>query len=113
MTIRSQSKSPYYKWADECEGWRFVEEPGLSVIRERMPPNTAEVPHCHNAARRFFFVLEGELTITVAGKASTLRKSQGIEVAPGSLGASATETSRALIFSWSAAGNRLSIFAFT
>ena len=30
-------------WGNGCDGWHFVNHPGLSIIRERMPPGTSEV----------------------------------------------------------------------
>ena len=61
----SRSDAPHYVWAGTCDGWHLVQATGLSVIEERMPPGTHEVPHRHAHARQFFFVLSGVARITV------------------------------------------------
>jgi quercetin dioxygenase-like cupin family protein len=53
------------------------------VIEERMPPGTREARHRHIAARQFFYVLSGELTMEVDGAAHRLAARSGIEIAPG------------------------------
>lgn len=39
----------------------------FAVFHERMPPGTAEEEHSHSKARQFFFVLDGEFSITEEG----------------------------------------------
>jgi mannose-6-phosphate isomerase-like protein (cupin superfamily) len=80
---RSISNAEHYTWATVCDGWHLVRAEGLSVIEERMPPETAEQRHWHQRARQFFYVLEGELTMTFDDHALTLQSRQGIEIAPG------------------------------
>jgi len=48
-----------------------------------MPPDTNEVRHRHAQARQFFFVLNGELTLEVAGTVHLLPVGTGLEIAPG------------------------------
>jgi mannose-6-phosphate isomerase-like protein (cupin superfamily) len=75
----------HYTWGAEdhpCDGWHLVRTPELSVILERMPPGASEIRHYHERARQFFFVLEGELAIEVAGEKFALQSQQGIEVDP-------------------------------
>ena len=76
------ANAEHYTWGGECDGWHLVRTPDLSVILERIPPGTSEVGHYHGRARQFFFVLEGELTIEIAGEEFVLHPQQGIEVAP-------------------------------
>ena len=59
MAKVSTDRAEHYTWGNACGGWHFVNQPSLSVIRERMPPGTAEVRHLHKTARQFFFVLAG------------------------------------------------------
>ena len=73
----------HYPWGEVCDGWHLVRSAELSVIEERMPPDTEEQRHFHHRARQFFFVLEGELTMEVEGSQATLNARQGIEIAPG------------------------------
>jgi mannose-6-phosphate isomerase-like protein (cupin superfamily) len=65
-----------------CDGWHLVQQPGLSVIQERMPPGTAEVCHFHQHARQFFYVLSGAATLEVYGVRETLTAGQGLDIAP-------------------------------
>ena len=80
--IDTQSAA-HYTWGAGCDGWHLVRQPELSVIKERMPPGTEEVRHFHQRARQFFFVLTGELTLELDGRAEVLRAHQGLEVPPG------------------------------
>jgi mannose-6-phosphate isomerase-like protein (cupin superfamily) len=55
----------------------------LSVIEERMPPNTTEKAHHHKTATQFFRVLKGVLTREVEGERYSLKAGEGLEVSPG------------------------------
>ncbi len=48
-----------------------------------MPAGTAEQRHHHERARQFFYVLDGELTMEVAGEQHLLQAANGIEISPG------------------------------
>jgi quercetin dioxygenase-like cupin family protein len=82
-TPASVRTAPHYAWGDACDGWHLVRAAGLSVIQERMPPGTREVRHRHAAARQFFFVLAGELSLEADGAEHVLAAREGIEIAPG------------------------------
>ncbi|HXB93241.1 MAG TPA: cupin domain-containing protein [Puia sp.] len=88
----------HYIWGDQCDGWNFVDQPGLSVKMERMPPHTAEQLHFHRQARQFFYILKGTATFLFAwteaptesdsGPVAAERqiivyKEQGLEIPPG------------------------------
>jgi len=79
----SSATADHYTWGAECDGWHLVRAANLSVIQERMPPGSSEVRHRHAEARQFFFVLDGELTLEVAGVAHLLPAGTGLEIAPG------------------------------
>ena len=78
----SATEARHYVWGNACEGWHLVASGGLSVIQERMPPGTSEVRHQHRAARQFFFVLRGRLTMECAGVTHVLSAHTGLEVPP-------------------------------
>lgn len=78
----SKGNSEHYVWGDGCDGWRLVKDPSLSVIHERMPGGTEEVRHYHQAARQFFFVLTGRLTIEMNGEHYELGPQEGLEIPP-------------------------------
>lgn len=78
-----KDNAEHYLWGQNCDGWHLVKSANLSVIHERMPPNTSEARHYHNASHQFFFVLSGIVTLEIAGKREILRSHQGAEVPPG------------------------------
>lgn len=72
----------HYIWGERCDGWHLLKRADLSVIQERMPPNTSEVRHYHNKSRQFFYVLRGTATIEVNNKREIVQANEGIEVPP-------------------------------
>jgi mannose-6-phosphate isomerase-like protein (cupin superfamily) len=82
MTVTNKANAPHYVWGEVSEGWRLLDHPDLSVIEERIPPGHGEVTHYHERARQLFFVLEGELEITVGADTHRLRGGDSLEVAP-------------------------------
>ena len=77
----SKENADHYNWGDHCEGWRFVDDPGISVIQERMPPGASEVSHFHERAKQFFFILNGRAEVSLDGKETVLHPGMGIEIA--------------------------------
>ncbi len=58
-----KNTAPHYLWGRQCDGWRLVDTPALTVIQERMPAGTSEVRHYHLQARQFFYILNGEAVL--------------------------------------------------
>lgn len=79
----SIANAEHYSWGTRCDGWHLVNQPELSVIRERMPPGAAEVNHLHRKARQFFYVVSGMALLDVEGVAVELHPGEGIEIPPG------------------------------
>ncbi len=79
----SSGNAPRYDWGEGCEGWRLADQPGLSVIEERMPPGASEVRHHHEKARQYCRIREGEAVLELAGERHLLRKDEGLEIPPG------------------------------
>ena len=77
------ASADHYSWGDGCDGWHLVNRAELSVIRERMPPGTAEVRHRHRAARQFFFILSGAAVLEASGVEYSLGAGEGLQVEPG------------------------------
>jgi mannose-6-phosphate isomerase-like protein (cupin superfamily) len=88
----------HYLWGAASEGWHLVERADLSVIQERVPPGDRERRHVHSTARQFFYVLEGEAVLEVAGARFALRAGQGLEVPPGAPHQFLNESARAVTF---------------
>jgi mannose-6-phosphate isomerase-like protein (cupin superfamily) len=80
---KSTTNAEHYTWGSVCDGWHLVRAECLSVIEERMPPDTAEQRHWHERARQFFYVLTGELTMAFDDRTVSLQARQGLEIAPG------------------------------
>ncbi|MEO2077066.1 MAG: cupin domain-containing protein [Bacillus sp. (in: firmicutes)] len=78
----SKNNAEHYTWGNQCDGWHLVNQKELSVIHERMPPQTSEIRHYHQQSRQFFFVLSGSPTLEVNGERFTLTSQEGIEVPP-------------------------------
>ena len=72
----------HYNWGDGCHGWTFIETENLSIKQELMPPETAEIPHYHERATQFFFILKGRAVFIIDGESFNLREQQGIEIKP-------------------------------
>jgi mannose-6-phosphate isomerase-like protein (cupin superfamily) len=81
----SAATAEHYTWGQNCDGWYLVRTSTLHIIEERMPPGTAEKAHHHVHARQFFYVLAGELTLTLNEDTHTLRAHEGMEIAPGEI----------------------------
>lgn len=83
MPPTSKASAEHYTWGGRCDGWRLLAAGALAVIEERMPPGATEVAHRHRAARQFFYVLKGELSMEVEGAVERIPERHGLEIAPG------------------------------
>lgn len=80
--VVSIEHAEHYIWGEVCDGWHLLKHDDMSVIRERVPAGGAEVIHYHTKARQFFYILEGEGAIVFEDQLITLKKGQGLEIAP-------------------------------
>ena len=80
--IVSIETAEHYAWGEVCDGWHLLKRDDMSVIRESVPAGGGEVMHSHQKARQFFYILEGEATMTFEDREILLRKGEGIEIAP-------------------------------
>ena len=78
----SIENAEHYIWGVNCDGWHLLKHDDMSVIQERVPAGDAEVMHYHERARQFFYVLEGEGTMSFEDHEVILQKGQGLEIAP-------------------------------
>ncbi|GAA5784796.1 cupin domain-containing protein [Chitiniphilus shinanonensis] len=83
MAVVDTDHAEHYRWGDDCDGWHLLRSPALSVIRERMPPGSAETRHLHRVSRQFFQVLDGALQIELDGVLHHVAADQGLEIPPG------------------------------
>jgi mannose-6-phosphate isomerase-like protein (cupin superfamily) len=85
MRVASTYNAEHYTWPSAisehlCDGWHLHRSATLSIIEERMPPNTAEQRHLHQRATQFFYVLAGELILEFDGEEHRLPPSTGLTV---------------------------------
>ena len=78
----SRETARHYNWKEVCDGWHLVEHDGLSIIAERMPPNTAEDMHYHQRAAQFFYLLSGQVIMCFTDHEEHLLPGQGLEIPP-------------------------------
>jgi len=80
--LTSIENAEHYIWSGNCDGWHLLKRDDISVIQERVPAGGSEVMHYHERARQFFYVLEGEGTMTFEDREIILQKGQGLEILP-------------------------------
>src|SRR5262249_57700041 len=79
----STNNAERYSWGDACDGWHLVKSQELSIIEERMPPQTAERRHVHSNADQFFYILSGEAQMEIEGQMVTLTARNAIFIEHG------------------------------
>ena len=77
------TNAEHYIWGEACDGWHLVRSQELSIIEERMPPNTAERRHFHSKADQFFYIRSGEAQMEIEGQIIILSTRNGIFIAHG------------------------------
>ena len=78
----SIENAEHYVWGGNSDGWHLLKREDMSVIQERVPAGGSEVMHYHERARQFFYILDGEGTMSFEDHEVILGKGQGLEVAP-------------------------------
>ena len=73
----------HYTWGESCEGWNFVELPGMSVKEELMPAGTSEQLHYHQSAQQFFYILTGKAVFEVEDEKIEVNAMEGIHIPAG------------------------------
>lgn len=73
----------YYQWGKVCKSWGLVENVGLSVKQEMMPPGSSEQLHYHEKSQQFFFILTGMATFEIEGKQVEVTVHEGLQIFAG------------------------------
>lgn len=82
MRIVNRETAGHYQWKTVCDGWHLLNRDELSIIAERMPPQTAEDMHFHRKSRQFFFILSGEAEMRLQNETVKLEVGTGVEIEP-------------------------------
>lgn len=82
MDVKSIENSEHYVWGNNCDGWHLLKSDSLSIIQEKMPPNTEENVHYHSKAQQFFYILKGIATFELNGKTIIVQENQGLHIKP-------------------------------
>ncbi|MDQ1128138.1 cupin domain-containing protein [Microbacterium sp. SORGH_AS_0888] len=83
VTAVSRAVAEHYVWGEVSDGWRLLDEGGLSVIEERVPAGEGEEWHVHDVARQFFYVLDGRAEMQTQTGTVPLVAGEGVQVEPG------------------------------
>jgi mannose-6-phosphate isomerase-like protein (cupin superfamily) len=70
----------HYTWGGNCDGWHLLKTDGLSVIREKMPPGTAEQLHFHEHAQQLFYILSGVATVETNDQEMLVNTNESIHI---------------------------------
>ena len=81
--VSAQEPLKHYQWGNACDGWNLVDEPTLSVKKERMPAGTAEALHYHQYAQQFFFILKGVASFEIEEEKITIHEQEGLHIPAG------------------------------
>ncbi len=82
MKIKNTSNSEHYIWGERCDGWHLLKSDALSIIQEKMPPNTEESLHFHSKAQQFFYILSGTATFEVDNEIYSVEEGNGFHIQP-------------------------------
>ena len=79
----SIENAEHYVWGDGCDGWHLLQDPQLSVIRERVPVGKGEASHFHSVAQQFFYMISGRASVELDGQLIHLAPGQGLHIPAG------------------------------
>lgn len=83
----SEGSQNHRSWGEGCSAWELMNAKNMVVIVETMPPGTSETMHHHDRATQFFYVLDGELSISFEAPSDpsslAIEAGSGIEIPAG------------------------------
>ena len=80
MKIKNTGNSEHYIWGENCDGWHLLKSDSLSIIQEKMPPDTEESLHFHTKAQQFFYILKGTATFEVDNEIYSVEEGSGFHI---------------------------------
>ncbi|MEO6732985.1 MAG: cupin domain-containing protein [Ferruginibacter sp.] len=81
--VVSVNNADHYIWGQNNHGWHLLKNDELSVIEERMNPDSSEHLHYHEQAQQLFYILSGEATFKLEEKEIHLAAGETMHVPPG------------------------------
>ena len=81
--VVNRGNAEHYVWGEVSDGWRLLDDEGLSVIEERVPSGAGEEWHVHDTADQFFYVLEGKAEMQTEAGSRQLAAGGGLHVQAG------------------------------
>ncbi len=81
--VTSKDNAEHYNWGNQCDGWHLLKSETLSVIQERMPPDTSEQEHYHILAQQVFYILSGTATFILDGNLIIVEANQSVIIPKG------------------------------
>ncbi len=78
--ILSKTNAEHFTWGNNCDGWHLLKSNKLSIIEEKMPPDTSEQLHYHNKAQQVFYILSGIATFEIDGQTQTVKANESIHI---------------------------------
>lgn len=73
----------HYKWGNNCEAWKLVDDKGLSVKLEKMPPAAEEILHYHSLSQQFFYILRGRAVFEIDEVILIVHEGEGVSIDAG------------------------------
>lgn len=80
MKIKNTRNSEHYNWGENCDGWHLLKSDSLSIIQEKMPPDTEESLHFHSKAQQFFYILKGTATFELNDEIYSVKEGNGFHI---------------------------------
>lgn len=68
MIRKKEPSGEHYTWGNNCDGWHLLKSDSLSLIEERMPPQSREILHYHLHAQQVFYMLSGKAVFEINGE---------------------------------------------
>ncbi len=80
LSIRDVNVVESFAWGNNCSVWTLLDDKELTVMQEKMPPNSGDELHYHNLSTQFVYILSGTLQIEIDDKIVTLNAFQGLKI---------------------------------
>lgn len=80
LEICSIAVAEKFEWGNNCSVWTLVDEKNLTIMQEKMPPNSRDEMHYHNECTQFVYILSGILEIEMNNRMVCLQPFEGLKI---------------------------------